>query len=221
MRLVIVEDDDSIGEAMRDALDAADYEVEWFTSADAATPALEDSEPDLVILDVGLPDVDGFTLCRWLRGLHPELPILLVTARDSDIDVVVGLDSGATDYVTKPFSMNVLLARVRAHLRSTEAARADAPIDLGRVVVDPAAYRVKLDGKEVQLRTREFELLAALARARGRVMTREQLLSDVWGLHWDTSSKSLEMHVVALRRRFGDALALATVRGVGYRLDES
>src|SRR4051794_20237466 len=177
MRLVIVEDDESIGEELRAALAAADYEAEWFRTASAATPALEESAPDLVLLDVGLPDVDGFTLCRWLRGLHPDLPILLVTARDSDIDTVVGLDSGATDYVTKPFSMNVLLARVRAHLRSTEAARSDAPIELGRVVVEPAAYRVTLDGKEVRLRTREFELLLALARAQGRVVTREQLLS--------------------------------------------
>ena len=220
-RLVVLEDDPSIGGALRSALQSQGYAVEWFTTATAATPSIEDEPPDMVLLDVGLPDVDGFTLCRWLRETHPDLPILLVTARDSDIDAVVGLDAGATDYLTKPFSMNVLLARVRAHLRSAETIDPDAPIALGRVVVEPAAYRVSLDGNVVGLRTREFELLLVLAREAGRVVTRERLLSDVWGLHWDSPSKTLEMHVLALRRKLGDALDLTTIRGVGYRLDRA
>src|SRR4051812_40668696 len=110
MRLVILEDDLSIGASMRAALEDKGYEVDWFTTASAATATLEDHPPDLVLLDVGLPDIDGLTLCRWLRDCHPDLPIVLVTARDSDIDIVVGLDAGGTDYVTKPFSMSVLLA---------------------------------------------------------------------------------------------------------------
>ncbi len=218
-RLVIVEDDESIGSALLDALRANDYDTRWFATAGAATESLESDPPDLVVLDVGLPDVDGFTLCRWLRQLHPDLPILLVTARDSDIDVVVGLDAGATDYITKPFSMNVLLARIRAHLRTTTPKDPGAPIQVGRLSIEPAAYRALVNGKAVALRTREFELLLRLARDAGRVVTRETLLSDVWDLHWENSSKTLEMHVLALRRKLDDVIEIATVRGVGYRLE--
>jgi DNA-binding response OmpR family regulator len=173
--------------------------------------------PDLVLLDAGLPDVDGFTLCRWLREQHRDLPIVLVTARDAEIDIVVGLDAGASDYVTKPFSMNVLLARVRAHLRAT-AVSPDEAVEVGALRVDPAAYVATVDGEPVDLRRREFELLALLCREAGRVVTRERLLAEVWDLHWETSTKTLDMHVMALRRKLGDAIEIATVRGVGYRL---
>lgn len=219
VRLAVVEDDVPIGEATSDALRSHGYSVDWYRTGAAATPSFEDDPPDLVLLDVGLPDVDGFSLCRWLRDSYPEMPILLVTARDSEIDTIVGLDSGATDYVTKPFSMNVLLARVRAHLRTTEKRDENSPITLGRVVVDPDGYRATLDGTPVELRPREFELLLALARANGRVATRESLLETIWGMRWDSPSKTLETHVLALRRKFGDALPVTTVRGVGYRLD--
>src|SRR3954467_12404172 len=219
MRLVILEDDASIGASMRTALEGEGYEVEWYPTAAEANEALEEHAPDLVLLDVGLPDIDGLTLCRWLRDIHPDLPIVLVTARDSEIDIVVGLDAGATDYVTKPFAMNVLLARVRAHLRSSEVQDTSAPIELGPLVVDPAAYRATVDGEEVGLRKREFELLLVLAREAGRVVTRERLLSEVWDLHWDSPSKTLEMHVPALRRKLGEAVEITTVRGVGYRVD--
>ncbi len=221
MRLVILEDDPSIGELVNDALTEQGYDVDWYTTASAATTALEDQAPDLILLDVGLPDMDGLTLCRWLRDNHPELPIVLVTARDSDIDIVVGLDAGATDYVTKPFSISVLLARIRAHLRGSESIDLDAPIRLGRITVEPAAYRVSVDGQPIAFRRREFELLLFLIREAGRVITRERLLSEVWDLHWDNSSKTLEMHVMALRRKLGDAIDLANIRGVGYRLDAS
>jgi DNA-binding response OmpR family regulator len=172
-----------------------------------------------VLVDVGLPDVDGFSLCRWLRGVHPDLPIVLVTARDSEIDIVVGLDAGATDYVTKPFSMSVLLARIRAHLRSSDMQDPAAPLQIGRLLVEPAAYRASIDGEPVALRKREFELLVLLSREAGRVVSRERLFAEVWDQHWDSPSKTLEMHVLALRRRLGDAIDLVTIRGVGYRLD--
>src|SRR5215471_9211994 len=131
MHIVVVEDDDSIGQIIHDVLVDHGYHVEWCTSGKAASAALSEAAPDLVLLDAGLPDVDGFTLCRWLRERHPALPIVVVTARDSEIDTVVGLDAGATDYVTKPFSMNVLLARIRAHLRAATAGGAEAPISVG------------------------------------------------------------------------------------------
>jgi DNA-binding response OmpR family regulator len=143
---------------------------------------------------------------------------VLVTARDSEIDIVVGLDAGASDYVTKPFSMSVLLARVRAHLRNAEASDPNAPIEIGTLRIDPSAYTASVDGEPVVLRRREFELLLFLCREVGRVVTRERLLSEVWDRHWDSSTKTLDMHVHALRRKLGDAIDVVTVRGVGYRL---
>lgn len=215
---MVVEDDGSIGRAVRDALQSHGYLVDWCTDGASAATAIENAIPDLVLLDAGLPDIDGFTLCRWLRQQHRDLPIVLVTARDSEIDMVVGLDAGASDYVTKPFSMNVLLARVRAHLRNVEITDPNSPIEIGALRVDPAAYVVTVDGRPVDVRRREFQLLLLLCREAGRVVTRERLLADVWDLHWETSTKTLEMHVLALRRKLGDAVEIATVRGVGYRL---
>ena len=214
----MVEDDESIGRAVVDALTAHGYLVELCADGAAATAALTDAAADLVLLDAGLPDVDGFTLCRQIRESYPDLPIVLVTARDSEIDVVVGLDAGANDYVTKPFSMNILLARVRAHLRVAEPQDPDAAIELGSLRVEPASYVTTVDGMPVELRPREFQLLVVLSRAAGRVVTRERLLADVWDLHWESSTKTLDMHVLALRRKLGDAIEIATVRGVGYRL---
>ena len=217
-RVLVVEDDESIGRAVVDALTAHGYLVELCADGAAATAALADAAADLMLLDAGLPDVDGFTLCREIRESYPDLPIVLVTARDSEIDVVVGLDAGANDYVTKPFSMNILLARVRAHLRAAEPQDPDAAIELGSLRVEPASYVTTVDGTPVELRPREFQLLVVLSRAAGRVVTRERLLADVWDLHWESSTKTLDMHVLALRRKLGDAIEISTVRGVGYRL---
>ena len=216
-RILVVEDDESIGQIVSTTLQSHGYLVQWCTDGASATADVEATAPDLVLLDAGLPDIDGFTLCRWLREQHRDLPIVLVTARDAEIDIVVGLDAGASDYVTKPFSMNVLLARVRAHLRAS-AVSPDETVQLGTLMVDPAAYVATINGEPVDLRRREFELLALLCREAGRVVTRERLLAEVWDLHWETSSKTLDMHVMALRRKLGDAIDIATVRGVGYRL---
>ena len=217
--MAVVEDDDAIGTAMVEALATAGYDVERCTDGTSLLALVERRMPDLLLLDAGLPDIDGFMLCRWVRERDDDVPVVLVTARDAEIDVVVGLDAGATDYVTKPFSMNILLARVRAHLRGAAQHDRDAPFDVGRLRIDPAAHRVFVDGTEVALRPRELELLLVLCRDAGRVLTREHLLAEVWDLHWDTSTKTLDMHVLALRRKLGDALSLSTVRGVGYRVD--
>jgi DNA-binding response OmpR family regulator len=217
-RVVLVEDDESIGATIVEALATHGYEVEWCRDGETATALLEPAAPDLVLLDAGLPDVDGLTICRWLRDLYRDLPIVLVTARDAEIDIVVGLDAGASDYVTKPFSMNVLLARVRAHLRPLDHVDPMERLTLGRVVIDPAAYQVMVDAEMVAVRPREFELLLVLAREAGKVVTRQRLLADVWDLHWETSTKTLDMHVLALRRKLGAAIDIVAVRGVGYRL---
>jgi DNA-binding response OmpR family regulator len=224
-RVVIIEDDAVIGHVVNEALLAQGYQAEWCANGAAATAAVNRHPPDLVLLDLGLPDIDGFTLCRWLRDQHGTLPIVVVTARDAEIDIVVGLDAGANDYVTKPFSMSVLLARIRAHLRTTTGS--DSVPDsgeewhVGALCVKPAAFVVTVDGEPIALRRREFELLCVLCREAGRVVTRELLLSEVWDLHWESSTKTLDMHVLALRRKLGDGVEIVTVRGVGYRLVDS
>jgi DNA-binding response OmpR family regulator len=217
--VLIVEDDESIAAGMHNALVANGYTVRLAHSAAAATAALEDGVPDLVLLDAGLPDIDGFSLCRWLRSQHRELPIVMVTARDAEIDIIVGLDAGATDYVTKPFSTAVLLARVRAHLRTGEFSDPDAPVTVGPMTVYPTSYRAMLDDTELELRPREFQLLLYLARGAGRVVTREQILSDVWDTHWDTQTKTVDMHIGALRRLLDGRIDIINIRGVGFRLE--
>ena len=218
-RVALVEDDASIGESVVAALTSQGYNATWFKDGASATRSFETAAPDLVLLDAGLPDIDGFSLCRWLREQHRDMPIVMVTARDAEIDMIVGLDAGATDYVTKPFSMNVLLARIRAHLRTVEDDDPDAPITLGALVVDPTSYVAKVDGEPIDLRPREFQLLVFLARRSGRVVTREELLSEVWDTHWETATKTVDMHVMALRRKLAGVIEITSVRGVGFRLE--
>jgi len=214
----LVEDDESVGASIVEALSTHGYAVEWCRTGETATTLLKSAAPDLVLLDAGLPDIDGFALCRWLRDSDHELPIVLVTARDAEIDIVVGLDAGASDYITKPFSMNVLLARVRAHLRPLDHVDPMQRLELGRLMVDPAAYVVEVDGTAVPLRPREFELLLLLVREVDKVVSRERLLAEVWDLHWESSTKTLDMHVLGLRRKLGAAIEITAVRGVGFRL---
>ncbi len=216
--VMIVEDDPSIGQVVSDALTAHGYEVSLYRTGATATQAFEARVPDLVLLDAGLPDIDGFTLCRWFRTSNRDVPIVLVTARDTEIDIVVGLDAGANDYVTKPFSTAVLLARVRAHLRDTRPEDPNGSVQVGTLRVDPTAYQATINGEPVQLRLREFQLLLYLVRAVGKVVPRDRLLADVWDLHWESSTKTVDMHIVSLRRKVGSAVDIATVRGVGYRL---
>jgi DNA-binding response OmpR family regulator len=218
--ILIVEDDSGIADALCGALEREGYRPTWCPDGRGAQQAFRETHPDLVLLDVGLPDNDGFTLCRWMRERRADLPIVIVTARDAEIDAVVGLDAGADDYVTKPFSMAVLLARVRSQLRSQVPPEAGSTVEVGPLVIDPGARVAALHGVPLVLRRREFEVLSLLAREAGRVVTRERLLADVWDVHWGTTSRSLDMHVLALRRKIDEALTLTTVRGVGYRLEQ-
>ncbi len=221
--VLLVEDDATIGASLGDVLRAQGYAVEWCVNGTEAMRAFELRAPDIVLLDAGLPDIDGFTVCRFIRSKHAGVPILIVTARDSDIDIVVGLDAGANDYIVKPFSIPVLLARVRAHLRANPVADADAPVVVGALRVEPASHRVFLDGQELDLRPKEFELLLLLIREAGKVVTRDRLLSDVWDLHWESSTKTLDMHIHALRRKLLDDAEtsrwITTIRGIGYRFE--
>ena len=196
-----------------------------FRSVTTGRDALERAEadtPDAVLLDLGLPDLDGVHVCRELRRRLPTVPIVILTARDTDVDIVVGLDAGASDYVTKPFNSQVLLARLRAHLRAGDVPPAPV-LRFDDLTIDLDGVRASRHGVELVLRPKELALLIRLASAAGRVLGREQLLDDVWDIPWDTETKTLEVHIHALRRKLGprpDARPwITTVRSFGYRFE--
>ncbi|MCX6464494.1 MAG: response regulator transcription factor [Pseudonocardiales bacterium] len=221
-RLLVVEDDAEIGELLRSSLALHGHDVTLAADGRSALDGARTAAPDLVLLDLGLPDLDGLEVCRRLRLLQPDAVIVMLTARAQEMDVVVGLEVGADDYLTKPVRLAELVARVRAHLRRAEpAVRADGPLELGELSVEVGARRVVLHGEEIELRPKEFDLLARLAEEAGAVVTRETLMSDVWDEHWYGSTKTLDVHVAALRRKLGEASGcrIVTLRGHGYRLD--
>ncbi|HEY4377242.1 MAG TPA: response regulator transcription factor [Acidimicrobiales bacterium] len=223
-RILIVEDDEPIGRALGDALQRQGYEADWVTKGAEALEVANRTSPDLVLLDLGLPDVDGVEVCRRLRARQPQTTIVMVTARSAEIDVVVGLDAGADDYVTKPFGVAELTARIRAHLRRRDIdPDAEPEISVGDVRVDRAARRVYIAGEEVELRAKEFDLLSMLISEAGSAITRERIMSEVWDEHWWGSTKTLDMHISTLRRKLGDPAdaprRIVTLRGVGYRYE--
>jgi DNA-binding response OmpR family regulator len=219
-KVLLAEDDQAISEPLARALRREGYEVDVVEDGPAALEAGRHS-PDMLILDLGLPGMDGLDVCRRLRAEGLTVPVLILTARADEVDTVVGLDAGADDYVTKPFRLAELLARARALLRrgvSEAASPKDVPVR-----IDPAGHRVFVYDKEIGLTAKEFELLTVLARHEGRVVSREQLMRDVWDTAWYGSTKTLDMHISVLRRKLGDDVSnqrfITTVRGVGFRFD--
>jgi DNA-binding response OmpR family regulator len=222
--ILLVEDDEAIAAPLARALQSQGYVVRSAGSAALALDlSLEAPAPDLVLLDLGLPDLDGVQVARHLRERLPQAVIVMLTARGAEVDVVVGLDAGADDYVTKPFRLGELLARVRAHLRRGVVDERAAPTVVGGVLVDPSARRCTAFGVEVPLRPREFDLLAELLRRAGEAVSRDDLMTNVWDAHWYGSTKTLDMHVSALRRKLGaagvDPSVITTLRGFGYRYE--
>jgi DNA-binding response OmpR family regulator len=225
-RILVVEDDAGIATGLARALGSEGYAVTAAsTGADALRLALAepDAPPDLVLLDLGLPDADGIEICQRLVAARPACPVVVLTARAAELDLVVGLDAGAVDYITKPFRLAELLARVRAHLRRPVAA--ERRLSIGDLSIDVPARRVWRDGDELDLRAKEFDLLATLAGSAGRVVTRDDLMREVWDQNWFGSTKTLDVHMAALRRKLGNARSgpgsITTLRGVGYRLERS
>lgn len=219
-RLLVVEDEQAIAVPLVEGLVREGFEVELATTgreAIAMAPTV-----DLVLLDLGLPDVDGADVCRAVRRVSQQ-PIIVVTARGEELDRVLLLELGADDYVVKPFGFRELVARIRAVRRRTEAVPdatvTQAPIMLGPVRLDREARRVFVHDAEVNLAPKEFDLLAKLAERPGVVMRREQLIEQVWDEHWWGPTKTLDVHVASLRKKLGVPGLIATVRGVGYRLD--
>jgi DNA-binding response OmpR family regulator len=219
--VVLVEDDTHIADLVSMYLDQSGFRVYQAADGAAGLQSIADRSPRLVILDVGLPgDVDGLEVCRRLRATT-DVPVIMLTARDGEIDRVLGLELGADDYVTKPFSPRELVARVKAVLRRTEGAgRRDGPVVLkvGDLEVDVGRAEVRVDGQPVDLTTRELALLQHLAENQGLALTRRQLLDGAWGPDWYGDERTVDVHVRQLRKKLGDALPLSTVRGIGYRL---
>ena len=215
---VVIEDDEAIGSLVGTYLEQAGFEVVRECTGEGGLDAVDRRQPRFVVLDLGLPDVDGFELCRRLRSAA-DIPILILTARDEEADRVIGLELGADDYVTKPFSPRELVARVRAVLRRVEPTPpASCLIEVGELRIDIRTRSATLAGSPLVLRTLEFELLAELARNAGHVVKRDRLLDSVWGLSFAGGTRTVDVHVAQLRKKLGRPDLIQTVRGSGYRL---
>jgi DNA-binding response OmpR family regulator len=239
-RILLVEDDERIGGSLHRALNATGYDAVWVTTIAAAlsltqpTPSSGHAERprfDLILLDLGLPDGDGLDLCRQITGFDPLVPVIMLTARDEEPDIVVGLDAGAIDYIVKPFNLSPLLARIRAQLRRMDVEQREntTVLTVGALHIDSQKRRVTLANHVIVLRAKEFDLLARLAATPGVVVTRETLMCDVWDEHWSGSTKTLDFHIAALRSKLDASPRpssispaqswITTIRGVGFFFD--
>ena len=219
--VIIVEDDEDIADSIRYNLEREGFRVRLATTGEDALNLIFDRPPNLILLDLNLPHMNGFELCRRLRAesTTTRVPILMLTARADEADKVLGLNMGADDYITKPFSMRELMARVNAALRRAEGLETNRTVfDDGSLRIDPATFSVSYSGRDVRMTRKEFALLSELARNQGRVLTREVLLDRVWGVTYYGDSRTLDVHIRRLRQKLGDSSVIETVTGIGYRL---
>ncbi len=224
--VLLVEDEQSIADPFASALRRSGFQTRIARTAAEAIGMMRDADPDVVLLDLSLPDADGRDVCRQIR-LDSDVPIIMVTASGTVTDRVVGLELGADDYVVKPFATGEVIARIRAVLRRgrSDSSEDSSEVSIQDLRIDRASRRVWLAGHELELTRKEFDLLARLAAEPGRVVTRESLMSDVWDMNWFGSTKTLDVHIAWLRRKLGDDPAdpcyIHTVRGVGFRLADA
>ena len=214
--ILLVEDEPSIASLVRAYLERDSYKVVWASNGADALAALDRHQIRMVILDIGLPDIDGFEVCRRIRK-RSQVPILMLTARDEEPDRVAGLELGADDYISKPFSPRELVARMKAVMRRVEPQPIDDRVMLGDVVLDRASREVTVAGELVDLRSKEFDLLAYLMENHGLVVSRDQLLDRVWGLEFAAGTRTVDVHVAQVRAKLGRPELIRTIRGSGYK----
>ena len=218
-----VEDDDSIRELMLYALRASGFEAEGFANGPGLFETLERGIPELILLDIMLPGMDGMEILRRLRGASAtaRVPVIMASAKGTEYDKVMGLDQGADDYLAKPFGMMEMVSRIRAVLRRTSGAREKPRLTMGRLEMDPESHTVRVDGSRVELTLKEFELLRLFLEHPGRVFTRDQLLERIWSTDYLGETRTVDVHIGTLRTKLGACGEyIRTVRGVGYRLEE-
>lgn len=219
--IYVVEDDASIRELVTYTLNSQGMDAEGFMVPSQFWKAMEKEKPDLVLLDIMLPEEDGLTILKKLRAAHEteRLPVIMLTARDGEYDTVIGLDSGADDYIAKPFRMMELISRIRAVLRRTEKEDRAEEYQIGDLYVNPSKHVVKVKNEPVTLTLKEFEVLCVLIRHQGNVFTRAQLLDEIWGYEFDGESRTVDVHIRTLRQKLGPAGdCIETIRGVGYKI---
>jgi len=218
-KILVVDDEANIIELTKLYLEREGYQVEGVPTGGEALSSLTSSKPDLIVLDLMLPDMDGFEVCRQIRT-KSDVPILMLTARKEDVDKIVGLELGADDYFTKPFNPRELVARVKAILRRYQAgAKAGEIIEMGNMRIDMTRYEVTLAGKPIKLRTKEYALLSTFAQNPGVVFTREKLLDLVWGYDYYGETRTVDVHINHLRERLaGSGIRIETLRGTGYKM---
>ena len=218
--VLVVEDEPNIADLVDLYLSREGYRVLKQATGEGGLRAVRDQRPRLVVLDVGLPDIDGLEVCRRIRATS-SVPVIFLTARADEIDRVLGLELGADDYLTKPFSPAELVARVKAVLRRTDGPQSVEILQAGTVVVDVGRREIRIGDAAVDFTTKEFELLRFLAARPGLAMSRQQILDHVWGHDWFGDERTVDVHIAQVRKKLGDSCVISTVRGVGYRLEST
>jgi DNA-binding response OmpR family regulator len=216
--IVVVDDEPNIADLVDLYLAREGFRVLKTDTGEAGLQAVQDHRPRLVVLDVGLPDVDGLEVCKRLRATS-QIPVIFLTARDSEVDRVLGLELGGDDYLTKPFSPAELVARVKAVLRRVDGGPAAEVMQAGEVAIDAGRREVRVAGEPVDFTTKEFDLLRYLAERPGLALSRQQILDGVWGYDWYGDARTVDVHIAQVRKKLGDTVEIKTVRGVGYRLE--
>jgi DNA-binding response OmpR family regulator len=218
--ILVVDDEPNIAELIELYLSREGYQVFTADSGEAALRVVAERRPRLVVLDIGLPDIDGLEVCRRLRQTS-TIPVIFLTARDGEVDRVVGLELGADDYVTKPFSPPELVARVKAVLRRADPTATSEIIQIADAAIDLGRREVRVRGEVIAFTTREFELLQFLAEHPGLALSRQQILDGVWGYDWFGDERTVDVHLAQIRKKLDGAVRIDTVRGIGYRLESS
>lgn len=218
--VVVVEDEANIADLVGMYLEREGFRVLKAATGDAGLEAFQAHRPRLVVLDVGLPDIDGLEVCKRIRQ-GSQVPVIFLTARDSEVDRVLGLELGGDDYLTKPFSPAELVARVKAVLRRVDGTAAPEVVQAGRATVDTGRREVRVDEHAIELTTKEFDLLRFLAERPGLALSRKQILDGVWGFDWFGDARTVDVHIAQVRKKLADAVEITTVRGVGYRLESA